>query len=147
MFLTTKGSQPDEPEKSFGSRMYSTSTGSPARRETPAALLAQHLVHAAAHRAKAQNCNFSHTVLRLVSCFCYRLYPQCTPTTMRWRGSVSVSSSGVICMVSVRMVTATSAAPFSGVDWLMVTMLAPAALMPARGLAARRSHPAGWPLR
>ena len=30
--------------------------------------------------------------------------------------SFSVSSSGVICMVSVRMVTATSAAPFSGVD-------------------------------
>ena len=39
-------------------------------------------------------------------------------------------------MVSVRMVTATSAAPFSGVDWLMVTMLAPAALMPARRLCS-----------
>ena len=31
------------------------------------------------------------------------------PTTMRWRLNRSVSSSGVICMVSVRMVTATSA--------------------------------------
>jgi len=51
---------------------------------------------------------------------------------MRWRLNRSVSSSGDICMVSVRMVTATSAAPFSGVDWLMVTMLAPAALRPAR---------------
>ena len=39
-------------------------------------------------------------------------------------------------MVSVRMVTATSAAPFSGVDWLMVTMLAPAALMPASRLCS-----------
>ena len=34
-------------------------------------------------------------------------------------------------MVSVRTLTATWAAPLSGVDWLMVTTLPPAALMPA----------------
>ena len=33
--------------------------------------------------------------------YCHRLYPQCTPTTIRWRESFSVSSSGFICMVSV----------------------------------------------
>ena len=42
-------------------------------------------------------------------------------------------------MVSVRMVTATSAAPFSGVDWLMVTMLAPAALQ-RTGLIPQSGH-------
>ena len=78
---------------------------------------AQHFVDTAAHRAKAQNCNFSHCCSPSFPYICdQRLYPQCTPTTMCWRESFSVSSSGVICMVSVRMVTATSAAPFSGVD-------------------------------
>ena len=46
-----------------------------------------------------------------------------------WDRRVSISSTG-ICIVPVRTVTSTWAAPFSGRDWVMVTMDAPAAEMP-----------------
>ena len=114
MLFTTKGST-GLPVKSFGSRMYFTSTGSPARRETLAALRRSTSYTPLPTVPKPRI-----AILAILSfprfLFCYRLYPQRTPTTMRWRESFSVSSSGDICMVSVRMVTATSAAPFSGVD-------------------------------
>ena len=42
----------------------------------------------------------------------------------------------IVGIASVRSVTETTAVPFSGADWLMVTMLAPAALMPASRLCS-----------
>ena len=48
-------------------------------------------------------------------------------TTVRCFFSCASISSSVPCIPPVRMDTATCAAPFSGVAWLMVTMDAPAA--------------------
>ena len=58
------------------------------------------------------------------------MQPRWISTTQGWRDRRVSISSTVICMVPVRTVTSTWAAPFSGRDWVMVTMDAPAAEMP-----------------
>ena len=52
-----------------------------------------------------------------------------------WESRVSISSTG-ICIMPVRTVTSTWAAPFSGRDWVMVTMDAPADEMPDKRLCS-----------
>ena len=88
--------------------------------------------HAAADGTKAHNCNFSHEKIPLSVFLADKAAyaPRWISTTQGWRDRRGSISSTVICMVPVRTVTSTWAAPFSGRDWVMVTMDAPAAEMP-----------------